>query len=217
MATLSSDVLRKFARLFAQLLKSSLRRACYTLRIFYALLRRLGSMRVRFCNDTHFAGTLQEELRPAICGSGLPAIHLPPTDVNWPGGRPHRTLAVPADIAYPQHPLYMTPPSHLSSRDSFSTGTVSDVQVSNANVDSGQARVFLETNTSTGEPQFVFLRHAEPPEYIALLSIIPNDVKRYDRKIKMKWVEPNHIVITPTDSKYVEYVFTNSFCVLSSS
>ncbi|KAG2037534.1 hypothetical protein BDR03DRAFT_896685, partial [Suillus americanus] len=206
MATFSSDVLRKFARFFAQLFKSSLRRACYTLRIFYALLRRLKSMRVRFGNDTCSAGTLQEELRPAICGSGLPAIRSPPTDLSQPGDRLHHTLAVPAYIAFPQHPLYLTPPSRLNPRDSFSTGTVYDVRVPDANVDSGQRRVFLEMNTSTNEPQFVFLGHAGPPERIALQSIIPTDVKRYDRKIKMKWVEPNHIVITPTNSKYVEEV-----------
>ncbi|KAG1871582.1 hypothetical protein F4604DRAFT_1768819 [Suillus subluteus] len=202
MATFSSDVLRKFARFFAQLFKFSLRRACYTLRIFHALLRRLKSMRVRFGNDIYSAGTLQEELRPAMCRSGLPVIHLPPTDVNQPGNRPHRTLAVPTDIASLQHPLYLTPPSHLSSSDSFSTGTVSEVRVPNANVESGQPRVSLEMNTPTYEPQFVFSGH----EPITLRSIIPTDVKRYDRKIKMKWAEPNHIIITPTNSKYVEEV-----------
>jgi hypothetical protein len=187
MAT-SSDVLRKFARFIAQLFKSSLRRTCYTLRIFYALLHRLGSMRVHFDHDTRSARTLQEELRPAICASSLPAIHIPPIDLNQPGNRPRHTLAVPVYIASPQDPLYFTPPSHLSSRDNFSTGTVDDVRVLNADVDSGQPRVSLEMNTLTSEPQFIFSGHAAdsaPPDCIPLVSIIPTDVKRYDRKIKM--------------------------------
>lgn len=209
MATFSSDVLRKFARFFAQLFKSSLRRACYTLRIFYALLRRLGSIRVRFDHDTYSTGILQEELRPAICASGLPAIHTPPTDVDPPDDRPHRTLAVPVDIASPQHPLCPTPPSPLSSKGNFSTGTVDNARAPNANVDGGPPQIFIEVNTSTDQPQFVFSGHAADfvrPEHIALVSIIPTDVKRYNRNIRMKWVEPNHIVITPKDSKYVEEV-----------
>ncbi|KAG1763251.1 hypothetical protein EDD22DRAFT_822527 [Suillus occidentalis] len=209
MASFSSDVLRNFARFIAQLFKSSLRRTCYTLQIFYALLHRLGSMRVHFGRDTYSARALQEELRPAICASSLPAIHIPPIDVNQLGDRPRHTLAVPVYIASPQDPLYFTPPSHLGSRDNFSTGTVEDVRVLNADVDSGQPRVSLEMNTLTSEPQFIFSGHAAdsaPPDCIPLVSIIPTDVKRYDRKIKMKWVEPNRIVITPKDSKYVEYV-----------
>lgn len=202
--TTSSDILRKFARFFAQLFKSLLRRACYTSRIFYALLRRLGSM--RFDRDTYSAGTPQEELRPAIYASGLPAIHKPPTDVNQLGDRPHRTLAVPVDIASPPHPLYLTSPSHHSCRDSFSTGTVHDVRVPNASVDSGQPQIFLDMSTSTDGPQFVFSDHSASPKRIPLISIIPTDVKRYDRNIRMKWVEPNHIVITPKNSKYVEEV-----------
>lgn len=166
-------------------------------------------MRVHFDHDTRSARTLQEELRPAICASSLPAIHIPPIAVNQPGNQPRHTLAVPVYIASPQDPLYFTPPSHLSSRDNFSTGTVDDVRVLNADVDSGQPRVFLEMSTSTHKPQFIFSGHAAdsaPPECIPLVSIIPTDVKRYDRKIKMKWVEPNRIVITPKDSKYVEEV-----------
>jgi len=181
--TTSSDILRKFARFFAQLFKSLLRRACYTSRIFYALLRRLGSM--RFDRDTYSAGTPQEELRPAIYASGLPAIHMPPTDVNQLGDRPHRTLAVPVDIASPPHPLYLTSPSHLSCRDSFSTGTVHDVRIPNASVDSGQPQIFLDMSTSTDEPQFVFSDHSASPKRIPLISIIPTDVKRYDRNIRM--------------------------------
>lgn len=202
MATPSSNVWRKFARFFALLFKTSLRRTCYTLRIFYALLRRLGSMRFR----TYFAGTPQEELRPAICASGLPAIHIiPQTDVNQPGDRSRCTLAVPMDIASPQHPLYLMPPSYLNSRNGFGTGTVDDVRVPNTNVDNGQLEGFLEVNSSTGELQCI-LGHCAPSERITLASIIPTDVKRYDRNIRMKWVEPNQIVITPKDNKYVEEV-----------
>jgi hypothetical protein len=186
MATFSSDVLRKFARLFAQLFKSSLRRTCYTLRIFCALLHRLGSMRAHFNHDTCSAGTFQEELRPAICTSGLPAIHIPPTDVNQPGDQPRHTLAVPVYTSSPQDSLYLMPPSHLGSRDSFNTGIVDGVRVLNANIDSGQPRVFLEMSTSTDNPQFIFrAADSAPPERIALVSIIPTDVKRYDRKIRM--------------------------------
>lgn len=168
-------------------------------------------MRVYFDHDTYSVGTLrvQEELRPAICPSDLPAIHIPQIDVNQPGGRPRHTLAVPVYIASPQDPLYFTPPSYLSSRDNFSTGTVDDVRVLNADIDSGQPRVFLEMSRLTHQPQFIFSGHAAgsaQPGCIALVSIIPTDVKRYDRKIRMKWVEPNRIVITPKDSKYVEEV-----------
>ncbi|KAG2144711.1 uncharacterized protein EDB93DRAFT_1152863 [Suillus bovinus] len=180
MATFSSDTLRKFARFFAHSFKSSLRRGCYvTLRIFYTLLRKLGRMRGRFGHGTS-STRLQEELRPAICASGLPAIHTLPTDVNQPSDPPHRTLAVPVD----------------------------DVRVSNDNVGSGELQAFLEPDPLTDKLQFIFLGHAAdtPLQPITLASIIPTDVKRYDRNIRMKWIEPNHIVITPKDSKYVEEV-----------
>jgi hypothetical protein len=183
MATFSSDILRKFARFVALLLKSSLRRACYTLRIFYALLRRLGHMHIRLGHDTSSTRRLQEGLRPAICSSGLPTIHTLSTDVNQPGDLPRSTLAVPVDIASPQHPLYLMPPSHPNSRDN---GTMDDIPVSNTSFDSGLPQIVLEMNT-TDEPQFVFSGHAAaPPKRIKLAPIIPTDVKCHDRNIKMQ-------------------------------
>ncbi|KAG2107012.1 uncharacterized protein F5147DRAFT_219074 [Suillus discolor] len=203
MATFSSDILRKLARFFALLLKSSLRRACYTLRIFYALLRRLGHMCIRLGHDTSSTRRLQEELRPAICSSGLPTSHTLPTYINQPGDRPRSTLAVQVDIASPQHPLYSTPPSHPNFRDDSSIGTIDDIPASNASFDSGLPQI---VNTPD-EPQFVFSGHAAaPPKPIKLVPIIPTDVKRYDRNIKMKWAEPNCFVIAPKDNKYVEEV-----------
>ncbi|KAG2141075.1 hypothetical protein DEU56DRAFT_797140 [Suillus clintonianus] len=208
MATFSSDVLRKLARFFAQLFKSPLRRACYILRVFYALLRRLGSIRVRFDPGTYSLGNFYEELHPTICASGLPAIHMPATGDNQPGDRSPRTLAVSVDIASPQHPLYLAPPSHVSSRNGFSTGTMDDDdRVPHANVGSG--RIFLEWSASANEPELLFSRDATDPavqKSIRLSSIIPTDVKRYNRKIRLNWVEPTQIVIKPKDSKYVQEV-----------
>ncbi|KAG1795383.1 uncharacterized protein HD556DRAFT_1472865 [Suillus plorans] len=205
MATFSSNILRKFARFFALLLKSSLRRACYTLRIFYDMPYSLGRMCICLDHDTSSTRIgLQEELRPAICSSGLPTTHTLPTDIHQPGDRPHSTLAVPVEIASPQHPLYLTPPSHPNSRNDLSIETVDDIPVSNASFDSGLPQIILEMNT-TGEPQFVFSRHATTrPERLKLVPIIPADVKRYDRNIKMKWAEPNRFVITPKDNKEVQ-------------
>ncbi|KAG0706666.1 hypothetical protein DFH29DRAFT_995792 [Suillus ampliporus] len=212
MATFSSDVLRKFARFFAQLFKSSRRQACYILRIFYALLRRLGSIRVRFDHGTYSAGTLHEELRPAICASGLPTIHIPAPDDDQPSDRPLRTLAVPMDIASPQRTSSFPPRSYLSSKYNFSTGTVDDDQVPNAIVSSEQPQIFLGMSTSAHESQFVFSGQTTDSvlhESIKLVSIIPTDVKRYDRKIRMKWVEPDPIVITPKDNKQVQHGWQN--------
>ncbi|KAG1742616.1 uncharacterized protein EDB91DRAFT_285991 [Suillus paluster] len=202
MSACSLDVLHKFARFFAQLFRSSHRRACYILRIFYSLLRRLGSVRVRFHHCTYSARKLHEELRPAICASGLPTIHTPVTDDDRPDDRPLRTLAIPVEVASPQHPLHLAPPS----RYSFHAGTVDDDQGPNAIVGSGQSQIDLE-NTSAQEPQSFFAEQdSTPRKHINLVSIIPTDVKRYDRNIKMKWAEPKPIVIDPKDNKYVEQV-----------
>ncbi|KAG1900351.1 uncharacterized protein F5891DRAFT_312643 [Suillus fuscotomentosus] len=59
---------------------------------------------------------------------------------------------------------------------------------------------------TTGEPQFVFSGHAAAlsERIIKLVPIIPTDVKRYHRNMKMQWAEPNRFVLTPKDNKEVQ-------------
>lgn len=159
-----SDALRKFASVLAQLFKSSLRPGRFVLRIFNFLLCRLGSIRVHFDRRTYSSEKPHEEFQPKIRASAVPVIQLPATDDDQPGEQRFHSLAVPMDISSPQ---YAT--SSHSNPSAIDTAT-------------GGGHPLEAPNASSGQP----LSFPEPiPRSSELIPIIPTDVKRYERNIKM--------------------------------
>jgi len=195
--TWPSNSLRKFASFLMKLLKSSLHRGRFVLRFLCFLLRRFRSSCVYFDRCTHSVQKPREDLQHvAIHTSTSPTVQPDPpaTDDDQPGEQRFHAFTGQTDVSLPEHPFHSDAPARFSAVSIWAGGDHQalnpDGRQSPGFPEPSERHHYLGPDITPRFPGPSVPIPAPLPEIQMLVMaelkpIIPTDVKRYDRDIKL--------------------------------